>query len=108
MLPAALDDLHEDQYNSTGVEEFWELEFFPYPVWREPAMHQMLIDVALGGAQAFIQSQRPGRMSQNVLLRIDLALTQHGHQVGPHSTHEYTSQSLPTRHKVLRREVYAH
>ena len=108
MLPAALDYLHEDQYNSTGVDEFWELQFFPYPVWREPAMHQMLIDVALGGAQAFIQSGRPGRMSQNVLLRIDLALTQHGNQVRRHFTHELTSQSMPMRHKGLQHEVYVH
>ena len=44
-------------------------------------MHQLLVDVALGGAQAFVHSQRPARMSYSVLLRIDIALTWHGDQV---------------------------
>ncbi len=44
-------------------------------------MHQMLVDVALGGAQAFLQSGRPSSMSERVLLRIDIALTQHGNVV---------------------------
>ena len=46
-------------------------------------MHQMLVDVALGGAQAFLQSGRPSSMSERVLLRIDIALTQHGNVVRP-------------------------
>ena len=70
-----------DQYNSTGEEEY-KANYFPYPAWKEPAMHQLLVDVALGGAQAFLQSERPSRMSHNVLLRIDIALTQHGKMVG--------------------------
>ena len=48
-------------------------------------MHQLLVDVALGGAEAFTQSSRPGRMSQNVLLRVDIALTQHGDTVSPYA-----------------------
>ncbi len=44
-------------------------------------MHQMLVDIALGGAQAFLQSRRPSSMSERVLLRIDIALTQHGNVV---------------------------
>ncbi len=44
-------------------------------------MHQLLVDVALAGAQAFIASERPARMSHNVLLRIDIALTQYGNLV---------------------------
>ena len=44
-------------------------------------MHQLLVDVALGGAQAFIHSQQPSRMLHNVLLRIDIALTWRGDQV---------------------------
>ena len=71
----------DNKYNSTKEEEYRE-SYFPYPVWKEPAMHQVLVDVALGGAQAFILSQRPARMSHNVLLRIDIALTQHDGMVG--------------------------
>ncbi len=46
-------------------------------------MHQMLVDVAVGGAQAFLQSERPSSMSHHVLLRIDIALTQQGNVVSP-------------------------
>ena len=44
-------------------------------------MHQLLVDTALGGAQAFALSQRAARMSLNVLLRVDIALTWHGAKV---------------------------
>ena len=73
-LAAALGTVN--QYNSTGEKEYTD-KYFPYLVWKEPAMHQMLVDVALGGAQAFLQSRRPSSMSERVLLRIDIALTQH-------------------------------
>ena len=71
----------DNQYNSTTEEEYRE-SYFPYPIWKEPAMHQLLVDVALGGAKAFVLSHRPARMSHNVLLRIDIALTQHAGMVG--------------------------
>lgn len=45
-------------------------------------MHQLLVDTALGGAQALALSQRAARMSLNVLLRVDIALTWHGDKVG--------------------------
>lgn len=44
-------------------------------------MHQLLVDTALGAAQAFALSQRPVRMSLNVFLRVDMALTWHGDEV---------------------------
>ena len=62
-------------------EEGYEVDYFPYQICKEPAMHELLVDVALGGAQAFIHSQQPSRMLHNVLLRIDMALTWHGDQV---------------------------
>ncbi len=77
-LAAALGTVN--QYNSTGEEEYRDI-YFPYPAWKEPAMHQMLVNVALGGAQAFTHSKRPSSMSEHVLLRIDIALTQHGNVV---------------------------
>lgn len=59
--------------------------YFPYLICKEPELHQLLVDVAVGGAQAFIHSQRPADMSHSVLLRIDIALTWHGDQVSfPH------------------------
>ena len=80
LFAAALSD--QKDFNSTNIQEYRE-EYFPYPIWRAPDMHQLLVDVALCGAQAFNQSQRPSRMSYNVLLRIDIALTQHGDTVSP-------------------------
>ena len=68
-------------YNTT-VEEY-ETDYFPFPIYKETAMHQRLVDIALGGARAFQESNRPGRMSQHVLLRIDVALTTHGSEVRP-------------------------
>ena len=76
-------------------EEGYKEEYFPYPICKEPTMHQLLVDVALGGAQAFNQSQRPARMSHNVLLRIDIALTWHGDQV----------TSLPCSLLLIRHDV---
>ncbi|DBA69416.1 TPA: hypothetical protein ACH3X2_012829 [Trebouxia sp. C0005] len=84
-----------NQYNSTGEEEYRD-QYFPYPAWKEPAMHQMLVDVALGGAQAFAQSGRPSSMSEHVLLRIDVALTQHGNVVRPfiNEAHYYADATI--------------
>ncbi|KAL0049946.1 hypothetical protein WJX82_001365 [Trebouxia sp. C0006] len=84
-----------NQYNSTGEKEYTD-KYFPYLVWKEPAMHQMLVDVALGGAQAFLQSRRPSSMSERVLLRIDIALTQHGNVVRPfiNEAHYYADATI--------------
>lgn len=69
----------------SSQEEGYHEDYFPFLICKEPAMHQLLVDVALAGAQAFIHSQRPSRMSHNVLLRIDIALTWNGDQVAfPH------------------------
>ena len=64
------------------TKEEYATPYFPFPVHKDPSMHKMLTDVALGGAQAFQQSKRSDRMSQHVLLRIDIALTRVGKQVG--------------------------
>ena len=69
----------------SSQEEEYQEDYFPFLICKEPAMHQLLVDTALAGAQAFTHSQRPSRMSHNVLLRIDMALTWHGDQVAvPH------------------------
>ncbi len=53
----------------------------------------MLVDIALGGAQAFLQSERPSSMSHHVLLRIDIALTQHGNVVSPSFLWRFTTST---------------
>ncbi|DBA95115.1 TPA: hypothetical protein ACH3X1_002625 [Trebouxia sp. C0004] len=77
-------------------EEEYRDQYFPYPAWKEPAMHRMLVDVALEGAQAFLQSERPSSMSQHVLLRIDIALTQLGNMVRPfiNEAHYYADATI--------------
>ena len=64
----------------TAKEEYAAV-YFPFSIYKDPSMHKMLTDIALGGAQAFQQSKRPNRMSQHVLLRIDIACTRFGDQV---------------------------
>lgn len=64
----------------TANEEF-AAPHFPFIVYKDPKMHKMLLDVALGGAQAFRQAKLADRMSQHVLLRIDVALTRQGNEV---------------------------
>ena len=63
-------------------------------------MHQLLVDVALGGAEAFTQSSRPGRMSQNVLLRVDIALTQHGDTVSPYAVLMHSTNIICHIHTI--------
>lgn len=64
-----------------AAREEYETPYFPFPVYKDPVMHKMLVDIALGGAQAFKLAHRPNRMVQHVLLRIDVALTRQGSQV---------------------------
>ena len=66
-------------YDTTKEE--YELTYFPFPVYKDPEMHQTLVGIALAGARAFQESDRSDRMSQHVLLRIDVALTTHNDKV---------------------------
>lgn len=66
-------------YNASKEE--YEASYFPFPVYKDLEMHKMLVGIALGGARAFQESNKPDRMSQHVLLRIDVALTTHNNEV---------------------------
>ena len=67
-------------FNSTHVDEY-QLSYFPFPIWRDESMHDLLVRVALSAADAVAQSGRSMRMGQHVMLRVDIALTRQGNMV---------------------------
>jgi len=70
--------VHETHFNSTHDQEY-KLEHFPYPVWRDEGMHELLMQMArsVAGviAQARDASQSPGNVMQS-MLRVDVALSE--------------------------------
>lgn len=75
--PAKID---QQDLNSTHIDEF-RVPYFPYPLWRDKAMHELVMHVALSAADAIAKSGRPIRMAQRVMLRVDIALTVQGRMV---------------------------
>lgn len=70
--------------NSTHAEEF-NVPYFPYPIWRDEAMHNLVMHVAKNAAEAIAKSGRPIRMAEHVMLRVDIALTHEDRVVSQHS-----------------------
>ena len=69
-------------FNSSHVDEY-QVSYFPYPIWRDENMHDLIVRVALSAADAVAQSGRSMRMGQHVMLRVDIALTRQGNMVSP-------------------------
>ena len=67
-------------FNSTHVDEY-QVSWFPFPIWRDESMHNLLVRVALSAADAVAQSGRSMRMGQHVMLRVDIALTKQENMV---------------------------
>ena len=67
-------------FNSSHVDEY-QVSYFPYPIWRDESMHDLIVRVALSAADAVAQSGRSMRMGQHVMLRVDIALTRQGSMV---------------------------
>lgn len=67
-------------FNSSHVDEY-QVSYFPYPIWRDESMHDLIVRVALSAADAVAQSGRSMRMGQHVMLRVDIALTRQGNMV---------------------------
>lgn len=67
-------------FNSSHVDEY-QVSYFPYPIWRDESMHDLIVRVALDAATAVAQSSRSMRMGQHVMLRVDIALTRQGNMV---------------------------
>ncbi|KAL0040088.1 hypothetical protein WJX79_005748 [Trebouxia sp. C0005] len=60
---------HEDQYH---------VSYFPFPIWRDASMHDLMVRVAKCAADAVAQCGRPIRMGAHVMVRVDIALTRQG------------------------------
>ena len=73
-------EIDQQDLNSTHMDQF-RVPYFPYPIWRDEAMHSLVMHVALSAADAIAKSGRPIRMAQHVMLRVDIALTRHGRMV---------------------------
>ena len=67
-------------FNSSHVDEY-QVSYFPYPIWRDESMHDLIVRVALDAATAVAQSGRSMRMGQHVMLRVDIALTRQRNMV---------------------------
>ena len=74
------DEIDQQDLNNTHIDEF-RVPYFPYPVWRDEAMHGLVMHVALSAADAVAKSGRPIRMAQHVMLRVDIALILQGRMV---------------------------
>ena len=64
-------------FNSTHVDQY-QVSYFPYPIWRDESMHDLIVRVALSAADAVAESGRSMRMGQHVTVRVDIALTRQG------------------------------
>lgn len=84
-LSSFSDLVAEIDFNSSHVDEY-QVSYFPYPIWRDETMHDLIVRVALSAADAVAMSGRSMRMGQHVMLRVDIALTRQGNMVIPFST----------------------
>ena len=74
-------DLADIDFNSSHVDEF-QVSYFPYPIWRDEGMHNLIVRVAKSASSAVTSSVWPIRMAEHVMLRVDIALTRQGDVVG--------------------------
>ena len=70
-------ELAKIDFNSTHVEQY-QVSYFPYPIWRDEGMHDLIVQVAKSAADAVAQSGRSIRMGAHVMIRVDIALTRQG------------------------------
>lgn len=81
-------ELKETNFNSTHVQEY-KVPHFPFPVWRDESMHELLMQLARCVADVIREARDPAQPPGNVLrslLRVDVVLTEHYGQVSCCST----------------------
>ena len=88
-------ELAEMDFNSSHVDQHI-VSWFPYPIWRDEGMHDLLVRVAKCAADAVAQSGRPISMGAHVMVRVDIALTQQNGLVGPVSVTSCDASGHPT------------
>ncbi len=64
-------------FNSSHVDQYY-VSYFPFPIWRDESMHDLIVNVAKCAADAVAHSGRSIRMGQHVMIRVDIALTHQG------------------------------
>ncbi|KAA6425415.1 MAG: hypothetical protein FRX49_04908 [Trebouxia sp. A1-2] len=69
-------------YNSSQVDQYY-VSYFPFPIWRDESMHELIVNVAKCAADAVAHSGRSIRMGQHVMIRVDIALTHQGSLAKP-------------------------
>lgn len=75
-------ELAEVDFNSSHVDQY-HVSYFPFPIWRDESMHDLIVRVAKCAADAVAQCGRPIRMGGHVMVRVDIALTRQGTLVRP-------------------------
>ena len=73
-------------FNSSHVDQYY-VSYFPFPLWRDESMHELIVNVAKCAADAVANSGRSIRMGQHVMIRVDIALTHQGPLVRPFVLH---------------------
>ena len=70
--------LNETNFNSTHVQEY-KLPHFPFPIWRDESMHELLMQLARYVGDIIKEARDPSQPPGNVLrslLRVDVVLTE--------------------------------
>ena len=70
--------LKETNFNSTHVQEY-QLPHFPFPIWRDESMHELLMQMARCVAYVIKEARDPSHPPGNVLqslIRADVVLTE--------------------------------
>ena len=75
-------ELAEVDFNSSHVDQY-HVSYFPFPIWRDESMHDLIVRVAKCAADAVAHCGRPIRMGGHVMVRVDIALTRQGTLVRP-------------------------
>lgn len=76
-LPVRMQQLYP---NGSQTDIYYQMDYFPYPIWRDEDMYNLLVNSAFAAAAAIDKSGRPIRTGQHVMLRVDLILTSQGQQ----------------------------
>lgn len=63
------------QDHQLTLSDEYYVSYFPFPIWRNADMHDLIVRAALSAADAVAQSGRSMRMGQHVLVRSDVVLT---------------------------------
>ena len=85
-------ELAKVDFNSSHEEQH-HVSYFPFPIWRDESMHDLIVRVAKCAADAIAHSGRPIRMGGHVMVRVDIALTHQGTLVRPFVLYLWSSSA---------------